>query len=196
MSFATAMERSTQFSIWLHDQCNEAEWTATDKQRGALALLQHGMDLVEGIITLLGKRLPGPALTFARPLFEGYVRGYWLSRIATDVQFDKALRGKLPSFNEILDVLGEDAESGAAWIRANKAANWTSFNDLIHGGGEHILRHVTESSIEPTYPEDEQERFLEFTLETAIRIGVEIFSLACDGERMEALHAEVVRLRR
>jgi len=189
------MERSTQFGFWLHAHCNESEWKCDDKQRGAFALLQHVLDLGDAIIVLLDKRLPGPALTLARPLFEGYVRAYCLSRIVSDAEFTKALRGKIPSFKEILDVLGNDVESGAAWIQANKAANWSSFNDLTHGGGEHILRHVTETSIEPTYPDDELERFLAFTIEVAIRVGVEIFSLADDGEKMDALHAEVARQR-
>lgn len=195
MSFATAMERSTQFGIWLHAKYNESEWKCDDKQRGTLALLQHVLDIGDAIIVLLDKRLPGPALTLARPLFEGYVRCYWLSRIASDVEFSRALRGKIPTFKDILNVVGEDAESGAAWIQANKVANWTSFNDLTHGGGEHILRHVTETSIEPTYSDDEIERLLAFALEVPIRVGVEIFALADDGEKMEALHAEVARLR-
>lgn len=195
MSFTTAIERSTQFGLWLHAQCNEAEWKCSDKQRGGFALLQHALDLVDGIIVLLDRRMPGPALTLARPLFEGYVRAHWLSRIATDAEFEKMLRGPGPSFKEILDVLGNDAQSGAAWIQNNKASNWSSFNGLTHGGAEHILRHVTETSIEPSYPEVELERLLEFSLEVAIRIGVEMFSLADDADRMEALHSEVAKLR-
>lgn len=195
MSLATAMKRSTQFGLWLHAQYNESVWKCDDKQRGALALLQHALDLGDGIIVLLDKRMPGPALALARPLFEGYVRGYWLSRIASDAEFSKSLRGKSPSFGEILEVLGNGAESGAAWIHANKAANWSVFNGLTHGGAEHILRHVTETSIEPTYPEDELERFLAFALEVAIRVGVEIFSLANDVEKMEALKEVVARMR-
>jgi len=195
MTFATAMERSTQFGLWLHAQCNEAVWKCSDKQRGSLALLQHALDLVDGIIVLLERRMPGPAMTLARPLFEAYARGYWLARIATEAEFEKMLRGSGPSFKEILDVLGNDAESGAAWIQNNKASNWRSFNGLTHGGAEHIFRRVTETSIEPSYPEEEQARLLEFSLEVAIRVGVEMFSVADDVDRMEALHSEVAKLR-
>jgi hypothetical protein len=91
MSLASAIKRSTQFGLWLHAHYNESEWKCDDKQRGTLALLQHVLDLGDAVIVLVDKRLPGPALTLARPLFEGYVRSYWLSRIATSM--DSRLRG-------------------------------------------------------------------------------------------------------
>ncbi|MYN11232.1 DUF6988 family protein [Pseudoduganella aquatica] len=195
MSLATAIEHTTKVSLWLHEQCNGAIWKyESDKQKACLALLQQTAELVDGIVILLNNRMAGPALALARPMFEGYVRSYWLSRVATEAEFQKMLRGKGPEFREIIAVIGDDEESGAAWILNNKSANWKSFNDLIHGGSEHIRRRLTETSIEPMYPEDELERLLAFASETAVRVGIEIFSVAKDHARMVAFCEGAKRL--
>lgn len=153
------------------------------------------MDLNDAILVLLDTQLPGPALTLARPLFEGYVRGVWLLRAASDQEIEKFNNGKCPLFRDLLSAIGNDQTSGGAWIHANKNANWSSFNDLTHGGSEHVKRRNTQDAVEPNYPESELEALIQFGIEVRIRIGSELLSLMNDEIAMEELNERAKNLR-
>jgi hypothetical protein len=134
------------------------------------------LDVDDGIIMLLESNLPGPAMALARPRFEGYVRGLWFLNSATDDEIEKFETGDCPKFNVIMDKIGTNAETGGAWIKANADENLKDFHDLTHGGMSHVLRRITDLSIEPAYPEEELINLIRFGVEIKIRIGVEILS--------------------
>ena len=149
----------------------------------------------DAIVVLLGARLPGPALSLARPLFEGYVRGHWLLHCASDAEIESFNNGKCPQFPPLLKAIGTDAESGGAWIHANETANMTAFHDLTHGGSEHVKRRITSSSIEPSYPEQELEGLVKFGIEVRIRIGAELLALMGNEAAIQELNVRALAFR-
>lgn len=88
-----------------------------------VAILQFSLDLANAIIVLLEAKLPGPALTLARPLFEGFVRGIWLLEFASDCEVKKFNNGKCPQFYVILKAIGDGDTIDSAWVHAIKNAN-------------------------------------------------------------------------
>jgi len=153
-----------------------------------MAISQLSLDLHDAIIVLLDAKLPGPALSLARPLFEGYVRSFWLLNCASDKEVNKFLNGKCPTLAKLVVAIENNAETGGAWIHANKNANLISFHNLTHGGSEHVRRRIMEDSVEPNYPEEELESLVNFGIEVRIRIGVEFFSQLNDEDGIEQLH--------
>ncbi len=78
-----------EFSRWLYQKTNESDVPASQESTG-LKILQLSLDIADAIIVLLENRLPGPALSLARPLFEGYIRGYWLLNVASFAEINRS----------------------------------------------------------------------------------------------------------
>jgi hypothetical protein len=190
-----SIKRAKEFSIWLHEMTNERDISSTSRVQTGLAFLQLSIDIANAIIVLLEAKLPGPALSLARPLFEGFVRGIWLLEFALDKQIEQFNNGKCPRFPDLLEVVGNGDAAGGAWIHANKNANWSSFNDLTHGGSEHVKRRCTQEAVEANYPESELVALVQFGIEIRIRIGAELFILMDDEMAMEQLNEKATIFR-
>jgi len=195
MPLAERLKQAKDLGIWLHERTNERKFPAGPRRQTALAILQLTEDIADAIIVLLDAQMPGPALSLARPLFEGYVRGYWLLKCASDEQISEFIAGRCPNFAGLLAAVPKDAESGGAWIHANSAKNLKNFHDLTHGGSEHVKRRIGGYSVEPLYPEQELEALLRLGHEVRVRVGCELLSLLNDEEGMVSLNerAQVLR---
>ncbi len=180
MSLVQSIERAKDLGIWLHEKTNNKKRTGGLRERTGESILQHSLDLSDAILVLIEACLPGPAMTLARPLFESYVRGFWLLRFASDQEIAKFNSGAGPKFTHLLKAIGNDMESGAAWIHANEKTNWIAFNDLTHGGSEHVRRRSTQELVEPNYPEAELESLVRFGIEIRLRVGSDFLSLMGD----------------
>jgi len=184
-----------EFGIWLHEKTNEKVMPGAIRVRTGVSILQLSLDLADAILVLLEASLPGPALTLARPLFEGYVRGVWLLEFASIDDLEKFNSGKCPLFHELLNAIGTDEVTGGAWIHANKKVNWGSFNDLTHGGSEHVKRRSTHDAVEANYPESELVNLIQLGIEVRIRIGAALLALMNDETAMEQLNEKARTLR-
>ena len=118
LSLVECIKQAKNFRIWLYEKTNDKEFSNGIRERTGLSIFQHTLDIGDAIIVLLDANLPGPAWSLARPLFEGYVRGFWLLNCAADIQVNSFLNGKCPNFPDMLIAIGKDDESGAAWIHA------------------------------------------------------------------------------
>jgi len=195
MSLLQSIKRAKEFGIWLHERTNDRKRSGGVRERTGESILQLSLDLDDAILMLLDARLPGPALTLARPLFESYVRGFWLLRLASDKEIKRFNNGKCPRFRDLLSVIDKDQTSGGAWIHANKNANWIFFNDLTHGGSEHVRRRNTQEAVEPNYPESELEALVRLAIEVRIRVGFDFLSLMDDEIGKEQLNEKAKNLR-
>ncbi|MGB1563225.1 MAG: DUF6988 family protein [Sinimarinibacterium flocculans] len=183
-----------EFSRWLYQKTNESDVPASQESTG-LKILQLSLDIADAIIVLLENRLPGPALSLARPLFEGYIRGYWLLNVASSAEIKRFNSGECPSISNLLKAIGTDAESGAAWIHATKTANLASFHDLTHGGSEHAKRRATSAALEPNYPDHELERLVKFSAEVHMRVAAEVLALLGNEAALEELSVRAAAFR-
>ena len=196
MSLPQLINQAKEFGEWLHQTTNNKIRHGGIPERTGEAILRLSLDLVDAILVLLEAKLPGPALTLARPLFESYVRGFWILRFASDKEIEEFNNGKCPSLDRLLGATGNDSITGSAWIHANKNMNWGIFNDLTHGGSEHVKRRVTQDAVQPNYPEPELEALVRFGIEMRIRIGWDILCLMNDeiGKQQLGEKAEHLRI--
>ena len=181
------MALAKEFGIWLHEKMNERQFSGDDREQTSVAIFQNCLDICDAIVVLLEARLPGPSLALARPLFEGYVRAFWLSKFASDAEISAFNQGNCPNFPGLLKAIGTDAESGAAWIHNMYKVNFPAFHGLTHGGHEHVFRRCTGNSVEPNYPEGELEKLVEISTEIRLRIGIEFLSLIQDEASVDSL---------
>lgn len=195
MSLRESIEQAKDFGIWLHERTNDKKRSGGVRERTGESILQLSLDIDDAILLLLERGLPGPALTLGRPLFESYARGFWLLRFASDKEVDEFNNGKGPGMDKLLKAIGNDSATGSAWIHANENTNRRSFNDLTHGGSEHVKRRVTQEVVEPNYPEPELEALVRFGIEVRIRIGFDILSLMNDEIGKDQLTEKAKNLR-
>lgn len=164
-----------ELSEGIHELTNEKDYP---KNHG-LILLQQSQDVCDAIRILLEANLPGSAWALARPMLDTYVRGLWLLNHASAKEIEMFLaENKLPGFDKLLGAIGNDEETGGAWIHKICEFNREAFHDLTHGGIEHVLRRITDHSIEPNYPEDEQIRLMHIQIGIQFAIGYEFLALA------------------
>lgn len=180
MSLLQSINQAKELGIWLHERTNDKEHSGGVRERTGESILQLSLDLDDAILVLLEAGLPGPALTLGRPLFESYVRGFWLLRFASDEEIAEFNNGKGPGMDQLLKVIGNDPATGSAWIHAFKNLNWRFLNDLTHCGSEHVRRRNTQDGVEPNYPEPELEALVRFGIELRFRIGSDFLSLMND----------------
>ncbi|MFZ6876071.1 DUF6988 family protein [Undibacterium sp. Di27W] len=165
MSFSSSMALAKEFGIWLYEKMNERQFSGGDQELTSVSNFQNCLGICDAIVVLLEARLPGPSLALARPLFEGYVRAFWLSKFASDAEISAFKQGNCPNCRGLLNAIGTDAEFGAAWIHSMYKANFPAFHGLTHGGHEHVFRRCTGNSVEPNYPEGELEELVELSTE-------------------------------
>jgi hypothetical protein len=195
MSLTQCIKQAKDFGVWLHERVNERRFPEGLRERMGHSILQHSEDIFDGIIVLLDNKLPGPVWSLARPMFEGYVRGFWLLNHASDAEIDQFFDGKCATLAPLLAKIPQGPDSGGEWIHANCKQNLMDFNGLTHGEAEHVYRRNREGSVEPSYPEQELESVVKFGNEVRIRIGCELFSLLNDEKSMEELSEKVHALR-
>src|SRR5262249_33998272 len=195
MSLLNLIKEAKDPGRWLHKKTNNRRYPGGLRGRTAHAILQQTLDIDDAILILLEARLPGPALALARPLFEGYIRGFWIQGYASDKEIEKFHNGKVPILPKILKAIGNDNISGAEWIQNSKNAHWKVFCDLTHGGIEHVSRRNTRHTVEPKYPERELEGLVRIGIEVRMRIGAHWLSLLKDEASIEKLHEKAERFR-
>ncbi|MES9872510.1 MAG: DUF5677 domain-containing protein [Candidatus Sedimenticola sp. 6PFRAG7] len=187
MNIAEAISVAKDIGLWVHGKTNNISVPNNKRTVMAVALLQQALDITDGITILLKKNLPGPALALARPMHEGYVRGVWLLEHASEESLDKFEKGKCPNFPELINQIGDDPETGGAFIKGMTDLNLKSFHDLTHGGMEHISRRASDTSIEPSYSEEEVGNLLKARNKYSLLITCFLLIAANDLESMEEL---------
>ncbi len=195
MLLLNLIKEAKDLGRWLHKKTNNRRYPGGVRARTAHAILQQTLDIDDAILILLEARLPGPALALARPLFEGYVRGFWILGYASDKEIEKFNNGTPPDLPRILKAIGNDNISGGEWIQNSKNAHWIAFCDLTHGGSEHVKRRTTLHTVEPKYPERELEGLVRYGIEVRMRIGAEWLSLLNDKAAIEQLSEKAKRFR-
>jgi hypothetical protein len=155
MNISERLQKAKEIGSWLHGKTNNISVPDNKRTVMAIPLLQQALDVTDGIVILLENNLPGPAWALARPMHEGYVRGIWLLQHASDESVEEFESGKCPTFPDLIKQIGDEPETGGAFIKGMSELNLSSFHDLTHGGMEHVRRRTTESAFEPNYPEEE-----------------------------------------
>ena len=189
---AEAIVQAKSLSNWLHEQINEGNFVAGRQQHWGSALLQQSWEVSDAIVSLLERDLPGPSWSLARPLCESFVRGVWILHCASDEDMERFRQGESPGFPKLFEAISSHREASlhAAWLRAT-SANRDVFHDFTHGGIEHVLRRVSQDTVEPRYPGRELEYLIGLSIEVYLRVGWELLSLIGDADAKRQLLEKV-----
>ena len=183
-TLANAEELMSFVAVTLH----ELVMPANPRSRVATACLGVALDHHHAITILVANDRMASAFALARPVFESFLRGTWLTHCATDQQVESFSTGTSPPK---VDRLLEDLESKPGYdgrvLSAIKASSWNSMCAYTHTGGLQIQRWQTESSVEPKYSNDEVEEVLAFSNLFASLSAVEMVGISGSGERFETL---------
>ncbi|MCA9458220.1 MAG: hypothetical protein KC587_16260 [Nitrospira sp.] len=192
MNINEILQTAKEIGMWIHGKTNNISLPNDKRTVMGVALLQQALDITDAIVILFESNLPGPAWALARPMHESYVRGVWLLEHASETAVEDFEKGKCPRFPQLVDQIGDEPETGGAFIKGMTDLNIKSFHDLTHGGMEHISRRTTATAIEPNYSLEEVVRYLKVRNQYCLLIACFILQLANGHEAMEALEKKRV----
>jgi hypothetical protein len=155
MEIAEALNSANEISYWVHTETNNGKVKNDRRTLMSVSIFQHVLDIADGIALLIERNLPSVAFTLARPLHEGYTQAVWLLTRANDEQINRYEQGICPKLKTLVNEIGDEPETGGAFIKGMTELNISDFHNLTHGGMEHISRRQTETAIEPNYDQKE-----------------------------------------
>ena len=194
-SLSTVIEQVKTLQLWLHERTNDRPLVRSERNLTGVTLLQHALDVVDAIIVLLEKKLPGPAWVLSRPLFETYIRGVWILNCASESEINKFLNDDRPRLGQLIQSIDELDSTRSAWMKVT-GVNMQAFHSFVHGGSEHVWRRISANSLEPNYPERELIYLVGIAIEVCVRCGYELFSLWGDDRAMNDFMIEIQKLDR
>jgi len=173
------VDESKSIAIWLQKKLDGLEISSDERTRTAAGCFDTVLEHQVAISILLENQLYGSAFALARSVFEGYVRGIWLHKCATDSQVTRFLKGKLdPTFQELIDDI-EKLDGYAVGVISNaKKAGWTALNGFTHTGSVQVLSRNSDDFIESNYPESDIVAIAGFVNTVALLAGVEVACLS------------------
>ena len=182
------VDESKGIAIWLQKKLDGLEISSDERTRTVAGCFDTVLEHQVAISILLENQLVGSAFALARSVFEGYVRGIWLNKCATDAQVSRFLKGRLdPKFQELIDDIEKEDGYTVGAISDAKKASWTTLNGFTHTGSVQVLSRHSDEFIEPNYSESDIEAIAGFVNTTALLAGVEIACLAKTEPEKRAL---------
>lgn len=187
MEISESIAKAKEIGEWIHGKTSDISIPSHKRTQIGAALLQQAMDIADAIVVLTERNLPGPAFSLLRPLHEAYTRAVWLLGHASDQNVEKFEQGKYPGFNDMLKDIGDNPETGGAFIKGMSELNREDFNGLTHGGMEHVFRRLSGSAIESKYPVEEIQRLIKVRNQYSSLMACFLLRLANDEDGMNQL---------
>jgi len=147
------LDRSKKVGPWLRSNGHGLSFERTRRVVMAAASFQLTFDHHDAVV-MLTSRHPASALALIRPLYESYIMGLWLFRIANDQQIEAILARQ---FVPGLDRMVRDLDRGGLFDRPmlpDMKPVMKKMDGLTHGGVEHIQHRYAEGKISPMYPDE------------------------------------------
>lgn len=151
MKIEDALKIAREIGTWVQEQISDSQVPNDRRTVMAVSIFQHVLDIADSVLILVDNNLPGVALTLARSMHEGYTQGVWLLGSATEEQLDRYAEGICPKLQNLVKEIGDEPETSGAFIKGMTEKNIKDFNNLTHGGIEHISRRTSVATIEPNY---------------------------------------------
>ena len=167
----------------------------TLRSKVAAACFGVALDHHHGITILVSNARYASAFALARPVFESFLRGAWLTHCASNEQVETFSTGCKPLKTKIDTLLAELEENGGydgKTLSAIKASAWNSMCDYAHTGGLQIQRWQTGDSVEPNYETSEIEEVLAFTNLFACLSAIELVALSGSESQFDLLTKSLV----
>jgi hypothetical protein len=125
---------------------------------------------------LLKNSFNGSALSLVRPMFETFVRGFWLRRCAPDQAIEKFKKDKLElKFELLIDEIEKQPDYRRAVLSKIKKQAWKTMCSYAHGGFHQAVNRLTSGFIQPRYAEGAKVEVVNFSSAVALLSAAENF---------------------
>lgn len=99
--------------------------------------------------------LPSSAFALLRPVFDAYLRGEWVRRVAGDDQLERFRTGKFePAPDRILKALRTSHPEIGNALEKTKRKNWPALSGFTHGGFAQMAWQLKEGSVGPNFSDE------------------------------------------
>jgi len=150
------VERSKDLSNWIGEQIDDISLNATRSNRLAAAAFHIALTHHSSVVALVeqGRHVSGFALI--RPEIDAYIRGLWLGFLASDEEIERITKAdRAPSTPELMDRLEKAGYFDAKALTSMVPTMWPVVCDFTHTGIRALVRHLTPTSIEPLFEDEE-----------------------------------------
>lgn len=141
-----------------------------------LALEHHGA--IQILVSYEPSPLYGSAAALLRPQFEGYVRGVWFHRCASEQDVDKFIKGdEPPRIDELISNIETLPSFEEGLLKATKKDSWKIMCGLTHGGSAHVASRNSTTDIADNYTDDQVRGILYWACSVTLLVSVEFANL-------------------
>jgi len=161
--------------VWLVTQ--DLTLPSDDRTRLSAGLLQLAQEHHASIVLLIEHQQCGSAFALLRPLYEAYVRGVWLARVASEREFSRFQRDENFSLKDLaskVSVLPTFDGTNFAGL-AGRALN--AMHSYTHNGYLASVRRQSPDAIEPAYEVAEIREVLDVAQALGVLATAEILDM-------------------
>jgi len=164
---------------WLRQAVHELQLPPSTRTRAAAACFAIAQEHHHAIVRLIEEQLCASGFALLRVGLEAYVRGQWLSLLATDEEVERVARGaEPPGFSALARQLETTNAFSDGLLSSIKQQCWSSLCDYTHTGGRHLQRWQTTDSVESNYSREEVIEVLAFAEAIGFMAAIGIAGLA------------------
>jgi len=139
---------------------------------------------------LVREQLCGSAFVLRRAMFDGCLRGLWLTHIATDTEVDRfAAETYDPKPVRVLAALKTLSISGAETLRQFYEAGWKAMSSYTHGGFRQVVGRLGVGFVGASYTAEELDSLLQHANWFALLSAIELSEISKDVRLQEEVVA-------
>lgn len=151
---------------------------SNDRTRLSAGLLQLAQEHHASIVILIQHQQYGSAFALLRPLYEAYVRGVWLARIASEREFSRYQRDENFSLKDLASKVSVLPTFDGTNFADLAGRTLNAMHSYTHNGYLASVRRQSPDAIEPAYEVAEIREVLEVTQVLGVLATAEILDIA------------------
>jgi hypothetical protein len=180
---------------WISEKTRGLPVPENRRARMALGCLEVAIQHQAGICVLAEQSLWVPVYALLRGMFQGFVRGVWLARCASEIQLDSfelaGLRG-MP-FRELVADVERALGHSRGVLSKLRTSSWAMFSDFTYAGIVPAGQRRGQEDNHTSYPAAETEQALRLATALGLLSATELASLSGHRDVALACKARVVR---
>ena len=142
------------------------------------------------IAYLVSESLYSSAYALLRAMFDGCLRGLWLTHVATEDELNRFTEETYdPKPERVLKLLEGKNVAGAETLRQIYDAGWKVMSNYVHGGFRQVVGRLGTGFIGSNYSEQEVSTLLQQANWFALLAAVELAAIASDEQLLQSLVA-------
>ena len=187
MSIDHDIAASAELLAECNARINGATLGDSTRNRVSAALLHLSLEH-HGAIHLLISNEPHPhygsAFALLRPQFEGFVRGVWFHRCASEQELSKFIRGGEPArIDELIRALETVPGYEEGLLKSTKQNVWRIMCGYAHGGSVQVASRMSATEIAGNYTEQQVRELISLVCPITLLVSV-AFAQLLDNNTM------------